>query len=805
MGTNDNPEFSQTRNMNFSDPAGYPQSEEQQVVNWRKYVFLILSNWYWFLLALFISIGIAYIKNRYTLPSYSVSATLLIEDDQNVDDIMSEFRSIRYFRNRTELANEIAKLSAFSIHRRTIDSLNWNIMWTGHGRVAAVIPIYKNRSVPFLIETDSTSSDWYLNKEFKLDIVGDSSLTLYLKNKVDTTFYANHWVDLKGWKFRISLIEKPTLASYSFIAYDPNTLAAKFRKKIQYKADNEMGTIINLTSTGNIPAMEIDYINMLCENYIDYGLERKRLIAENTLSFIDDQISIIRDSLQEAESSLLYFRLNNNAIDLSKEGQMAYEKLNSFFKQKNQLTFSKNYYNYLTDYIKSNSDPQAIITPTLIGSEDPLLMEQVQELQKLYNDRELYSFSASEKNLGLVQINSQIETAKEKLLQILDGLSRNNELMFNQIKTEENNIEKQLLTLPVNEQKLLNIERKYEVINQFYTFLLQKQAEVGIQRASVISKVRILDRADSFNVTPVGTKKTTIYLMALILGLFIPLGIIFLNDFLDTRVKELGDIHHNTDLPILGIIAHDKTGNQLPVYNKPGSAFAESFRLIRTNLGYILKDPKQNVLMITSTISGEGKSFIALNLASILAMTNKKVVLCGMDLRRPTLHKIFDFTNNEGLSRVLIGKEELNNVITETPINGLYFLPSGPIPPNPAELLGSEKMKEVMLKLKEQYDYVIIDTPPMALVTDAQLISKYADTNIFVVRQHFSRREMFKLINDIAGKLPSSKSLVINDVKESKVLGYYYGYGYGYEYGYGYGYGYTREYGADYFGENEEE
>jgi capsular exopolysaccharide synthesis family protein len=788
MGNPNNPT---NQKENYSDIG----SEEIQSIDWRKYIFLILNNWYWFLLTLFISLGTGYLINRYTLPKYQVKAVLLIEDDKNSSDIFDEFRSVRYFRNRAQMANEIAKLNSFSLHRRTIDSLGWSLLWTAHGRVAAIIPMYDENKSPFSIEIDSSSSTWYLNKDFEIDLINEATIHLELKNKIDTNIVVNEWVNLDGWKFKISLVRDAGFASYSFIFFDPNTLARRFRSKLEIEADEDLGTVITITSTGQIPDMEIDYINKLCENYIAIGLERKRLIAENTIDFIDEQISIIRDSLNQSERQLLSFRLANNIVDLSREGEMAYQKLSRFYEQKVNLVFERNYYNYLDDYIRSNSSADAIVTPTLVDANDPLLLEQVSELQSLYQEKEKLEFSAEKNNPGLEIIELQIRATREKLIQIIEGLKKNNELALRQIEAEERLIESQLRNLPRSEQELLNIRRKHEVINQFYTFLLEKQAEAGINKASTISNIRILDRADSFNVTKIGTKKSFIYLIALIMGIFIPVGILILTDILDTRVKELNDITRSTAIPIIGVVSHNKSGDQLPVITEPGSAFSESFRHIRTNLDFLLKSSGDKAIMVTSTISGEGKSFIALNLASVLALSNKSVLLCGMDLRRPTLHKVFFFENQSGISQILIGNKSISESIQKTSQKNLHFLPSGPIPPNPAELLDSKTMSELMTEIKNSYDFVIIDTPPLALVTDAQIISKYSDLNILVIRQNYSRKEMFSLINETNNKSISPNSLIINDIRPSRALGYYYGYGYSY----GYGYGYHSEYGKDYF------
>jgi len=350
-----------------------------------------------------------------------------------------------------------------------------------------------------------------------------------------------------------------------------------------------------------------------------------------------------------------------------------------------------------------------------------------------------------------------------------------------------------LLRLPVSEQELINIQRKYDVNNQFYTFLLQKRAEAGIQRASTVSNVRILDKAGIYNSVPVGTKKSVLYLLAMVLGLIIPGGIIYLVDSMDTRIKDRSDIENNTDLPILGVVSHDTTGENIPVQLNPGSAFAESFRHIRTNLQYILREPHQKVILVTSTISGEGKTFIVMNLAAILAMNNKKVLIAGFDLRRPSFHKIFSIDNSIGISTFLAGKNSYEEIIKSTNIDQLDVMIAGPVPPNPAELIATQRTKELIVNASNTYDYIVIDSPPVAMVTDAILLSRFSHSNIFIIRQNYSTKGVLEMINSFKDGKIKEISLMVNDIRESKALGYRY------YYGYGYSYGYHSKYGYDYY------
>jgi len=775
---------------NNNYPPAYPFVEKP--INWRKYIFLSLSNWYWFLITIFIIMSIAYIKNRYTLPQYKVTATLLIEEEEGTSDMLSEIKSVRRQRRTTDLINEIAKLQAFSLHHRTIDSLGWDIFWTAHGRVAMERPLYQR--YPYYFDIDTNSLHWYFNQTFFIDQVDKFNFRFYNKNGIDTLLKLETWHEVSGWKFRISESENRTsYASYSFIIYDPVTITKLSRSKLTFEADKEEGTIIKISSEGPVANMEIDYINALCDNYIHSGLERKRQIAENTLEFIEEQISIIQDSLHRAERQMINYRLNKNAVDLSREGQMAYDRLQNFYDQKTQLKLKSNYYKYLKDYIENKRDPQAIIAPTLIDVSDQLLIDQVKQLQTLYEQREQLAFAAAIENPSLVQINYHIQSMRDKIIEILDGLIHSNNLANQQINIQEEQIQQQLLRLPVSEQELINIQRKYDVNNQFYTFLLQKRAEAGIQRASTVSNVRILDKAGIYNSVPVGTKKSVLYLLAMVLGLIIPGGIIYLVDSMDTRIKDRSDIENNTDLPILGVVSHDTTGENIPVQLNPGSAFAESFRHIRTNLQYILREPHQKVILVTSTISGEGKTFIVMNLAAILAMNNKKVLIAGFDLRRPSFHKIFSIDNSIGISTFLAGKNSYEEIIKSTNIDQLDVMIAGPVPPNPAELIATQRTKELIVNASNTYDYIVIDSPPVAMVTDAILLSRFSHSNIFIIRQNYSTKGVLEMINSFKDGKIKEISLMVNDIRESKALGYRY------YYGYGYSYGYHSKYGYDYY------
>ena len=766
---------------------GYPSDinfQEEKSINWRKYSFLFLRNWYWFMITGGIALGIAFFKNRYTIPRYQATATLIIQDEGNEQNILGGLRSIRYLRRQTDMANEKAKLSSFALINRAVDSLNQEVFWTAHGRIR-IKHLYSCPRYELSILSDSLK--WLEGKEWFIDDINDTSFRFYKEEFIDTILPLGSVIKLGDSQFSLNLKGGGGHKTYSFVINDPVVLARQYRQKLNVISDEREGTIITLRSEGLVGEREVNFLNVLSQTYIMTELERKQMIAENTFVFIDDQIDLILDSLHESEDQLLRFRISNNVINLSREGEIAYERLQRFHEQRTQLKLKENYYAYLKEYIEKRNDPQTIIAPTLADARDQILIAAVTNLQELYEERENLDYSAMENNPGLEYINDRIKSARLRIMEIIKGLIENNELTLEQLKTEEEAIIIQLKTLPLNEQQLLNISRKYDLYNQFYTYLLQKRAESGIQKASAISNARILDPARFDQVVQVGSKGMNVLLIALVLGLMMPAIVLLLYTLLDNKIRERDDIVNNSDIPIIGTIGHSLDASILPTKAVQNSAYTESLRRIRSNLAFALKEDGQKVIMVTSSISGEGKTFTAANLANIIALNNQRVLLVGCDLRKPALHRIFKTDNNVGITDYIIGEKELNEIIFPTEIDNLFLIPAGTIPPNPAELLETDRMKALLTQVKKEYKYVIIDTPPIALVADALSIAPLSDLTLYLVRQNYSQKSVLEFTNALKNeeKLPKPY-LLINDIQPSRSMGLYYYYGYGKAYNYGY-------------------
>jgi capsular exopolysaccharide synthesis family protein len=385
-------------------------------------------------------------------------------------------------------------------------------------------------------------------------------------------------------------------------------------------------------------------------------------------------------------------------------------------------------------------------------------------------------------------LDTKIEVTREGLLDYIKNLLINNSINLNEIDNQLAFTEKDLDKLPETERMLISLERKYKVNDQIYTYLLQKRAESAIAKAANVSDNKILDFAIVDNAVLISPKKQSNIIIGLIFGIVFPLTLLVFLDFINNKITTRTEIESKTSVPIISTIGHNNTTIDIPVFAIPKSSLAESFRGLRTNLQYMLRDKDQKVITITSTISGEGKTFCSSNLAAIFAMAGKKTLLVGLDLRKPKIHKAFNLNNSVGVSTYLIGKTEFREIVQESKIENLFIATSGPIPPNPAELLGSPVMKAFLDEARENFEIIILDTPPFGMVTDSFLISQLSDLTLFIIRQNYSTLNILNLLEEIYQKGEIGQiGLIMNDINKKGYYGYgyrYYNYSSGYRYGY---------------------
>lgn len=781
---------------------GNQNSLDNESIDIKRYIGLFLSNWYWFVIGLLLSISIAYGINRWSEKIYTVSSTLLIKDDQN-STLTDIFTGPDGLRNQQNLKNEIGILKSFNLNYRVMQELpQFGIIYTSVGkRGIAESRLYNN--CPFIVLADSLNHQTF-NKKIYIKILPGNKYLLETDGgdfKKEMSF-GERFVEM-GFDFTINQRKNGSIANdsqisnrYYFYFVKLEGLASTYRNKLTIRPIEEDASLVVLTTTGFVPEQEADYLNKLMNVYLKFGLEYKNQTAAQTVDFIGNQLLTISDSLEIAASDLERFRLNNNLIDISREGLIIQGKLEQIDEERTRLKLQRDYYDYLSGYLESKIENIDIVAPSVLGITDQLLIKLVDELAVLQKQKRQLSMNIIESSEPLRVIESNIINARNSLKENIKNGIQVLDRSITEAGIRLANIEKEIRELPSTERQMINIQRKFDINNTVYTFLLEKRAEADIAKASNVPDNRIIDNAGYFSSSMIKPRESRNYLIAIFLGLMVPILSITLLDLLNNKIIDKKDIEKITSAPVIGYINHNSLKTEMPVIENPGSTLSESFRSVRTNLKYFLSEEKCPVISVSSTVTSEGKTFVSANLAVILAMSEKRVLLIGLDLRKPRIHKVFGLPNDSGMSNYLIGDETYDGIIKYTGITNLWYAPSGPVPPNPAELIESEKMRMFIEESKTKFDYVIIDTPPVAIVTDALLVSDFTSFYLFVIRQRYSSKGTLELIDELyKGKNIKSLGLVVNDISISGYYGYGLRYGQSMGYGYNYGYNYYNQYG----------
>ncbi len=773
------------------------QNQEEENINIKKYLTLFLDNWRWFIFTGIIAVSIAFLINRYSTSVYESQNTVYLTEKEDamgaMSTIMKEFGS---FGSKTQnIENQIGILTSYSLTRKTLERLNYQVSYFDKGRINDV-EIFED--CPFRVILDSIKTEKYKEKIF-ITIVSENEVKLEIprdSNAVSVQLFFGETFENADYIFKIVKsdifdTEEHVSQDFFFQIHDYNELTKKYLKNLTVEASFKKGTILQLTSKGSVPEKVVEYLNTLIIEAIENDLREKNATSIKTIEFIDDQLTSVVDSLTYAEKNLETFRSSNKIVNLSEEGSSMFKKLEELQAKKSLIEIKIKYYEYLLKTIRDKNNFKDIITPSVIGVQDQLLNTLVAQLSQLYSERQVLEYSATGDNPSLQIINMKIKNTIAALIDNVNNLIESAHIESKETQKEIAKVDAEIKKLPSTERELINIQRKFELNDNIYNYLLQKRAEVGITKAANLPDLKFIDYALLDNTLQTSPNRKLNYLIALFLGLFIPGLMLIVRDFMNDTIVEREEIERKTSIPIIGSIAHNRrTLDVIPVKLHPKSSIAETFRAIRTNLAFFIKNKQSQtpIITFTSTISGEGKTFCALNLAAIISMNNKKVVVVGLDLRKPKLQQMLQTNFTAGITNYLIGTHTLQDITITTDVPNLNVILSGPIPPNPLELIESDKFSEFITELKQAgYDYIIFDTPPIGLVADTLSISKYSDLNVFIMRQNYTNRNSIKFINDISVESKiKNLCILINDVNMINSYGYRYGAYRNNKYGYGY-------------------
>ncbi|VXC31000.1 Tyrosine protein kinase [Flavobacterium sp. 9AF] len=758
----------------------------QSNFNIKEEVVKYIKHWKWFALGLFISLMCAYLYLRYTVANYKAVTTILVKDDRkgNMVSELSAFSDLGLITNmKSNVDNEIEVVKSRTLVESTIKDLELNISYFTQGRVKWE-ELYKKSPIKIIVVKQNNDFGNH-NHFYRIENVTNESFSIFDNSdtKMGTYKYGNEF-KIEDNKF-IVLINAPEFVKNNYnvgVQINPiSQIAESFKSRLNVAPLSKNTSVIELSIIDPVKEKAEDFLNALVINYNNDAIEDKKYISENTSKFIEQRLSIISEELQDVEKDKEVFKKNNKITDVVSEAELYLENASDFERMQIENATQLRVVETMIKYVNS-SDTKELIPVNIIGQEQGA-SQLISEYNALVLQKNKLLKTAGEKNILVQNLDAKINALRGSVSSSLNQLKSSLQIKRNDLSRQNAILSGKISQIPSQERNSRDIDRKQNIKESLYLYLLQKREETAISLAVTAPNAKVIDAAKASK-NPVSPNRKMIYLGALFLGILIPFGILYLIDLFDTKIKSRFDLEKNTTIPFLGEIPKLEN-NQLIIDSTSRTSTAEAIRIVRTNLEFLLTTVPENeakIVFLTSTYPKEGKTFISVNLASTIALSEKKVLLIGLDIRNPKLDEYLKLSA-KGVTNFLSSKE--NNNINEfiTKIEGfkdLYALPAGIIPPNPAELLMNKKVGDMFAELKKEYDYIIVDTAPVSLVTDTLLIAKYANAFIYVTRANFLDKRMLELPERLykEKKLPNM-SILINDTEINTSYGYGYGYGYG--------------------------
>ena len=797
---------------------------EDEKIDIQQLLFKYIIHWPWFVGAVLVCLIGAWIYLRMATPVYNISATVLIKDDKKGGNTgsmvgLEELGLSGLISSSQNIDNELEVLRSKTLVKEVINLLNLYVSYTDEDGFPSK-NMYKTSPVLVSLTpqeaeklTDPMVVEMALYGEGGLEVnvtVGDKEYQKHFE-KLPAVFPMDEGT-LAFFQSPDSLsLKKDTMEASSNIRHitakikSPMKVARAYCENLKIEPTSKTTSVAVISLKNSSLQRGQDFINQLLEMYNRNTNNDKNEIAQKTAEFIDERINIISKELGSTEANLENFKRNAGITDLTSEAQIALTGNAEYEKKRVENRTQISLIEDLRKYIRGN---EYEVLPGNIGLQDPGLVATIERYNEMLVERKRLLRTSTENNPTIINLDTSFRAMKSNVQATLDGSLKGLLITKADLEREASRFSRRISDAPGQERQFVSIDRQQEIKAGLYLMLLQKREENAIALAATANNAKIIDEAIADDI-PVSPKRRMIYLIALVLGVGIPVGIIYLIGLTKFKLEGRADVEKLTTIPIVGDIPltdekNEKDGS-IAVFENQNNLMSETFRNIRTNLQFMLQNDKK-VILVTSTVSGEGKSFISANLAISLSLLGKKVVIVGLDIRKPGLNKVFRLSTKEkGITLYLANPEtDLMSLVQPSDINqNLYILPGGTVPPNPTELLARDGLDKAIEILKKSFDYVILDTAPVGMVTDTLLIGRVADLSVYVCRADYTHKVEYTLINELAEekKLPNLCTVINGvDLKRRK-YGYYYGYGkygkyYGYDKRYGYGYGYGQEKGA---------
>ena len=793
------------------------QSEEQ--VNIQELLFRYLIHWPWFVVSIIICIACAWGYLRLTTPIYNISATVLIKDEKkgggaSMSSDLEKMGLEGFISSSSNVDNEIEVLRSKSLAREVVNNLGLFVTYMDEDEFPSK-ELYHTSPVLVSLthqEADKLPGRMEINmilqptgvlgvqitvgeKEYRKQF--DKLPAVFPTDEGTVAFFANN--DTLSAVCPENITKERHITAF---INRPFSVLKEYVNSLSIAPTSKTTSVVVISLENTNTRRGRDYINKLLEMYNINANNDKNEVAQKTAEFIDERIGIISKELGSTEQDLENFKRSAGITDLNSEAQIALTGNAEYEKKRVENQTQINLVMDLQRYMKGN---EYEVLPSNIGLQDAASAGAIDRYNQMLVERKRLLRTSTENNPTIINLDTSIRAMRTNVQATLDATLKGLQITKEDLAREASRYSRRINDSPTQERQFVSIARQQEIKSGLYLMLLQKREENAITLAATANNAKIIDEALADD-NPISPKKTIVYLAALVLGVGLPVGVIYLIGLTKFKIEGRADVEKLTSLPVVGDIplADEKTGS-IAVFENQNNLMSETFRNVRTNLQFMLENGK-NVILVTSTISGEGKSFISANLAISLSLLGKKVVIVGLDIRKPGLNKVFNIPKKEhGITQYLTNTTaNLMDFVQPSDINkNLFILPGGTVPPNPTELLARGGLEKAIETLKANFDYVILDTAPVGMVTDTLLIGRVADLSVYVCRADYTHKAEFTLINELAenNKLPNLCIAVNGLDLNSRKYGYYYGYGkygkyYGYGKRYGYGYGYGEKHGG---------
>ena len=785
--------------------------QDEEKVNYQELLFRYIIHWPWFMVSVLICLIGAWGYLYFQTPVYQVSASIMIKDDKkggNSGSADLENLGLGGVITSTQsIDNEIEVLRSKTILKEVVNNLELYITYYDKDKFPKQ-EMYKTSPVVVNLTAQEADKlpgavliDMQLSPDGVLDVNLKVGLNEYNKrlDKLPAVFPTN--VGTFGFTLRDSLLNgqiegQEDVRHIGVVVSQPFEVAKAYQWALTIASTSKTASVATVSLVNTNTQRGQDFINKLMEMYNRNTNNDKNEVAEKTREFINERIKIINEELGNTEEKLETFKRNAGLTDISSDAQLAVSGNAEYEKKRVENGTQINLVRDLTKYINDPLNEYEVL-PSNIGLTDNGLTTQLERYNELVIERKRLLRTSTENNPMIINLDMSIRAMKANVKTAIDGTLQGLLIVKADLDREANRFSRRISDAPGQERQYVSIARQQEIKAGLYLMLLQKREENAITLAATANNAKIIDEPVSDGL--VSPKPKMIYMIALVLGLGLPVGIIYLINLTKFKIEGRGDVEKLTRLPIIGDIPLTEENNgSIAVFENQNTLMSETFRNVRTNLQFMLKKG-QKVILVTSTVSGEGKSFISANLAISLSLLGKKVVIVGLDIRKPGLNKVFNISRKEqGITQYLSNPERnLMDLVQASDISkSLYIIPGGTVPPNPTELLARDGLDKAIETLKKNFDYVILDTAPIGMVTDTLLVGRVADLSVYVCRADYTRKVEYSLINELANnnKLPNLCTVINGLDFQKKKYGYYYGYGkYGKFYGYGKRYGYGEQ------------